>query len=199
MVFLSTMDQPRTWRKEEAIFKEYGCMLRTSKAIGLGVHPRTLYALHEAGRLRRVSRGLYRLADLPELGNPDLATVAARIPQGVICLVSALAFHEITTQIPHQVDIALPRGTKQLRLDFPPRAYSVSQNRFLGLAWQHTLSMAFQSASMMRPKRWRIASGSAIASGLMWPLRGSGSSTSTRRRLSASCWTTRGCAAWNAS
>jgi len=125
------MGQPQTWRKAEAIFKEHGGMLRTSRAIALGVHPRTLYALHEAGRLRRVTRGLYRLAGLPELGNPDLATVAARIPQGVICVVSALAFHEITTQIPHQVDIAVPRGTKQPRLDFPPtRIFRFSEPMF---------------------------------------------------------------------
>lgn len=125
------MDQPNTWHKAEAIFEKHGGMLRTSKAIAFGVHPRTLYALREAGRLQRVSRGLYRLADLPELGNPDLATVAARIPQGVICLISALAFHEITTQIPHQVDIAVPRGTKQPRLDFPPtRIFRFSEPMF---------------------------------------------------------------------
>ncbi len=106
-------------------------MLRTSKAIALGVHPRTLYALHEAGRLQRVSRGLYRLAHLPEIGNPDLAIVAARIPQGIICLISALAIHKITTQIPHQVDIAVPRGTKQPRLDFPPiRVFRFSEPMF---------------------------------------------------------------------
>lgn len=114
------MDHPNTWRKAEAAFKKHGGMLRTSRAIALGVHPRTLYALREAGRLRQVSRGLYRLADLPELGNPDLAAVAARIPQGVVCLISALAFHGITTQIPHKVDVAVPRGTKQPRLRFPP-------------------------------------------------------------------------------
>ncbi|MDA8384600.1 MAG: transcriptional regulator [Betaproteobacteria bacterium] len=95
-------------------------MLRTSRAIALGVHPRVLYGLRDTGRLREVTRGLYRLADLPELGNPDLAAVAARIPQGVICLISALAFHGLTTQIPHQVDVAVPRGTKQPRLQFPP-------------------------------------------------------------------------------
>lgn len=125
------MKQPNAWRKAEAIFKKHGGMLRTSKAIALGVHPRTLYALREAGRLQRVSRGLYRLADFPELGNPDLATVAARIPQGIICLISALAFHEITTQIPHQIDIAVPRGTKQPRLDFPPtRIFRFSEPMF---------------------------------------------------------------------
>lgn len=114
------MDHPETWRKAEAVFKKHGGMLRTSRALALGVHPRVLYGLREAGRLQQVSRGLYRLTDLPELGNPDLAAVASRVPQGVICLISALAFHGITTQIPHQVDVAVPRGTKQPRLDFPP-------------------------------------------------------------------------------
>jgi hypothetical protein len=56
-------------------------MLRTSRAIALGVHPRILYGLRDSGRLQQVSCGLYRLTDLPELGNPDLAAVAARIPQ----------------------------------------------------------------------------------------------------------------------
>ncbi|MDO8705871.1 MAG: type IV toxin-antitoxin system AbiEi family antitoxin domain-containing protein [Sulfuricaulis sp.] len=114
------MDHPENWRKAEAVFKKYGGMLRTSRAIALGVHPRILYGLRDSGRLQQVSRGLYRLTDLPELGNPDLAAVAARIPQGVICLISALAFHGITTQIPHQVDVAVPRGTKQPRIQFPP-------------------------------------------------------------------------------
>ncbi len=114
------MDHAQTWRKAEAVFKTHGGMLRTSRAIALGVHPRTLYALRDAGRIQQVTRGLYRLAELPELGNPDLAAVASRIPQGVVCLISALAFHGMTTQIPHQVDVAVPRGTKQPRLDFPP-------------------------------------------------------------------------------
>lgn len=114
------MDHAQTWRKAEAVFKKHGGMLRTSRAIALGVHPRTLYGLRDAGRIQQVTRGLYRLADLPELGNPDLATVASRIPQGVVCLISALAFHGMTTQIPHQVDVAVPRGTKLPRLDFPP-------------------------------------------------------------------------------
>ncbi len=114
------MEHPEAWRKAETVFKKHGGMLRTSRALALGVHPRVLYGLREAGRLQQVSRGLYRLTDLPELGNPDLAAVASRVPQGVICLISALAFHGITTQIPHQVDVAVPRGTKQPRLDFPP-------------------------------------------------------------------------------
>ncbi len=85
-----------------------------------GVHPRTLYHLRDSGRLVQVSRGVYRLADLPELNQPDLVVVAARVPQAVFCLISALAFHEITTQVPHEVQIALPRGTRTPRLDHPP-------------------------------------------------------------------------------
>ncbi|MCA9296930.1 MAG: hypothetical protein KC983_10435, partial [Phycisphaerales bacterium] len=59
--------------------------------------------------------------------NPDLMTVAGRIPRGVICLVSALAFHEITTQIPHAVDLALPRGMTTPAIRYPPiRTYRFS-------------------------------------------------------------------------
>lgn len=49
-----------------------------------------------------------------------MTIVALKIPQAVVCLVSALAFHELTTQIPHAVDIALPRGAERPRLDYPP-------------------------------------------------------------------------------
>jgi len=134
------MDHSEASRKAERIFKKHGGMLRTSHAIAFGVHPRILYSLRDTGRLQQVSRGLYRLADLPELGNPDLAAVAVRVPQGVICLISALAFHKITTQIPHQVDVALPRGTKQPRLHFPPiRAFRFSTPMYKGGIETHRL------------------------------------------------------------
>jgi predicted transcriptional regulator of viral defense system len=114
------------------LFREHGDVLRTSEAMRLGIHPRTLYSLRDAGVLDRLSRGLYRLADAPPLSNPDLVTVALRIPRGVVCLVSALSFHELTTQVPHAVDIALPQGAEQPRLDYPPvRVY-----RFSGAAWR---------------------------------------------------------------
>jgi len=101
-------------------FREHGGMLRTSEAIRLGIHPRTLYAMRDAKIIEPLSRGLYRLADLPTLGNPDLVSVARRVPGGVICLVSALAYHELTTQIPHEVHLALPRGAEPPRLENPP-------------------------------------------------------------------------------
>jgi len=113
-------DQQNGLESAETLFRKHGGMLRASEAIALGIHPRTLYRLRDENRLVTVSRGLYRLADLPELSDPDLVSVATRIPQAVICLISALAFHEITTEIPHEVSIALPRTVKRPRLDYPP-------------------------------------------------------------------------------
>jgi len=102
------------------VFRRHGGVLRTSKALRLGIHPRKLYAMRDAGVLECLSRGLYRLTDLPPLGNPDLVAVALKVPTGVVCLISALAYHELTTQIPHEVYLALPRGAEPPRLDHPP-------------------------------------------------------------------------------
>ena len=102
------------------LFKAHGGCLRTSEALRLGISPRTLYALRDTGLLERLSRGLYRLTEFPALSAPDLAIVALKIPQAVICLVSALAFHELTTQVPHAVNIALVRGAERPRLGHPP-------------------------------------------------------------------------------
>lgn len=88
-------------------------------ALRAGISRRTLYGMHEAGVLERLSRGVYRLASLPSLSTPDLITVATRVPNAVVCLISALAFHELTTQVPHAVDIAMP-GTKKPHIDYPP-------------------------------------------------------------------------------
>jgi predicted transcriptional regulator of viral defense system len=82
-----------------AIFEREGGTLRMSKALRAGISRRTLYAMRDRGILAQLGRGVYRLASLPELGEPDLVAVCARIPHGVICLISALAFHDLTTQI----------------------------------------------------------------------------------------------------
>jgi len=117
--------------KAQDAFRRAGGVLRTTQALRAGVHPRDLYALREAGTLERVSRGVYRLSDLPPLAEPDLVTVAARVPKAVIALVSALHFHGITTEIPHHVSIALPRGTSRPKLDWPPlRVYWLSGAMF---------------------------------------------------------------------
>ena len=117
--------------KAVAAFKKHNGILRTAQAMRAGIHPATFYAMRDSGALERVSRGVYRLAGSPPLGNPDLVTVATRIPAGVICLISALSFHELTTQIPHEVHLALPRGAEEPRVDHPPfRTYRFSGRAF---------------------------------------------------------------------
>ena len=113
-------DKNTSFERAIKVFRRHGGVLRTSEAIRLGIHPRTLYAMRDAGVLDCLSRGLYRIADLPHLSNPDLVAVALKVPKGVICLISALAYHELTTQIPHEVYLALPRGAEPPRLDHPP-------------------------------------------------------------------------------
>lgn len=118
-------------RKAQEIFAAHGGTLRTREALAAGIHPRTLYAMRDAGELEQLARGLYRLAELPPLSDPDLATVGKRVPQGVICLISALAFHELTTQIPHVVHLALPRNARTPKLDYPPvQVYRFSGDAF---------------------------------------------------------------------
>lgn len=102
------------------IFEEHGGNLRTGDALEAGIHPRTLYAMRNAGELEQTARGLYRLADLPIAGEPDLMTIAQRLPKAVLCLLSALAFHQLTTQVPHRVQVALPRTARVPKLDYPP-------------------------------------------------------------------------------
>lgn len=107
-------------RQAEEIFRKHGGAMRTTEAMKAGIHPRTLYAMRDEGTLERLSRGLYRLATALPLSNPDLVTVALKVPDGVICLISALAYYELTTQIPHAVYVAIPRGAEPPRLDHPP-------------------------------------------------------------------------------
>ncbi len=91
-----------------------------SEAIERGITRYMLYSLHDKGVVERISRGVYRLVELPPVSNPDLFAIAIRYPNAVVCLVSALSFHEITTQIPHEVSIAVSRESRAPSMDYPP-------------------------------------------------------------------------------
>ncbi len=127
----NTKNRGSRFDRAVGIFKKHGGILRTAQALRAGIHPGTLYAMRDSGALDAVSRGVYRLANSPPLSNPDLVTVGTRVPGGVICLISALAFYELTTQIPHEVHVALPRGAEEPRLDHPP----IKTYRFTGEAF----------------------------------------------------------------
>ena len=99
-------------------FLSAGGVLGTSEALASGVEERTLYWMREAGLVEPLSRGVYHLAALPLPAYPDVAAVLRRAPHAVLCLVSALQFHEIGTQIPAAVQIALPTGVKAPRIAY---------------------------------------------------------------------------------
>ena len=88
-----------TKAKAIEIIKAKDGTIRTAEAIEKGIHPVTLYKLRDSGVLEKITRGLYRLAELEAISNPDLIPIATRIPHAVICLTSALSFHDLTTQI----------------------------------------------------------------------------------------------------
>ena len=102
------------------IFRKHGGQLRMSEAIANGITRYMLYSLRDKGIVEQVSRGVYRLVEMPPISNPDLVTVGLRFPNAVICLISALSYHNITTQIPHAVSVAVPRNSRIPSLDYPP-------------------------------------------------------------------------------
>lgn len=95
-------------------------MIRRGDLAARGISPKHLQRLYEQGLLMRSGRGVYLPveADLDE--NASLVEVALRVPAGVVCLLSALQFHGLTTQLPHQVWIALPLRAHTPRVDYPP-------------------------------------------------------------------------------
>jgi predicted transcriptional regulator of viral defense system len=121
------------------LFRERGGTLRTRDLIALGVHTDALYQLRESGQIVELDRGLYRLAEVSEAEHPDLAVVAARAPNAAVCLISALSYHNITTQIPSSVHLAVPRGLyRGISLSVPVTVYRFDPKTFKeGLETQH--------------------------------------------------------------
>jgi predicted transcriptional regulator of viral defense system len=110
--------------KERAkkILKKFSGPIRTSAMKNWGIHSRTIKALLEDRILEKISRGVYQFTESEHSISSDLAIVTSKYPQGIICLTSALAFHDITTQIPHEVSMAIEKGAREPKSNFPPIA-----------------------------------------------------------------------------
>ncbi len=108
------------YASSKKIFEKHNGLLRASEAIRLGVPEHIVYEMVQSGDLVREARGIYRLADREMLGNSDLVQVSLLVPKGVLCLISALYFYELTTQIPHSVYVALPQNAGRPRMAYPP-------------------------------------------------------------------------------
>lgn len=102
-----------------ALAKRKG-ILRVKDLQEAGIHPEYLRRLCEKGTLLKIGRGLYMSADAPLSANTSLAQASRRVPCGVICLLSALRFHEIGTANPFEVWIALDQDVRRPRVEYPP-------------------------------------------------------------------------------
>lgn len=96
-------------------------VLRARDVANQGVHTSTLTRLRRSGALEKVGPGRYRLAkEQPRTEHHDLVVATSAVPRSVVCLLSALRFHDIGTQLPPDVWIAVPRGARVPRLTAPP-------------------------------------------------------------------------------
>jgi predicted transcriptional regulator of viral defense system len=112
--------RPHRQRDRLAAFLRERGIARLAEIRGAGITAATVSRLEREGVVTRLGRGLYQLADSVTDANHTLAEAAKRVPKGVICLVSALAFHGITDQMPRRVWIAIGPKDWKPRVDYPP-------------------------------------------------------------------------------
>lgn len=105
-------------------------LIRAGEFAALGLRRAQIYKLLRAGAIERQARGLYTSAGHELSPEHVLAQVAKRVPGGVFCLLTALLFHKLTTQLPAEVWIALPEKARKPQLDYPRLRIA----RFSGLA-----------------------------------------------------------------
>jgi predicted transcriptional regulator of viral defense system len=114
-------------------------LLRASHLQELGIARVMLTRLTASGQLERVGRGVYRLADAQGAEHESLATLAVKVPQAVFCLLTALQIHELTTQLPRHVWIAMPQGSHVPKMDYPP----VKMVQFSGDAYAQGIEVVY--------------------------------------------------------
>ena len=95
-------------------------VLRARELTRQGISRQRIRRLTEKGELLHVGRGLYIRPDATVTENHTLAQVCARVPHGIVCLASALQFHNLTTQNPWQVWLMIERHARAPKLDYPP-------------------------------------------------------------------------------
>ena len=95
-------------------------IIRAEDVEAVGTSRNYLYRMHKEGLLEKIAVGLYTLPEAPVTENSSLAEVAKRLPHAVVCLISALSYHEITTQIPHEIWLTIPRGSWRPDVQYPP-------------------------------------------------------------------------------
>jgi predicted transcriptional regulator of viral defense system len=113
------------------VFKAGDGYARTKDVTDAGVYNVYLNRLLEDGRIEKIKRGLYRWVGMNETGYQGVVDVSKAIPGGVVCLLSALSFYNLTTAKPMEVSIAVNKKRKVIKPDYPPiKIYYFMDNIF---------------------------------------------------------------------
>jgi predicted transcriptional regulator of viral defense system len=140
MTVIKKAHRPVGARNRVLTLARRGSIVRTRDAVAHGVHAETIARMARAGVLERIGPGRYRLTSADVTEHHDLVLASLAVPTSIICLLSALHFYNLGTQLPHQVWIAVPRGARVPRLSFPPlRAVRMSPSTFSQGIEQHQL------------------------------------------------------------
>jgi predicted transcriptional regulator of viral defense system len=106
-------------------------VVRLRDAMEHGIHPEVLRRLVASEQMVRVARGVYSLPDRNATEHDDLVQAAIRVPAGVICLLSALNYHQIGTQMPHEVWMMIDRRSRRPTIDSPPMRFILASGSSL--------------------------------------------------------------------
>ena len=114
------MLETRTQRERAHSLLQANGILRLAELRSAGVTAATISRMERNGEIIRLARGIYQLHDAPLDASHSLAEAAKRVPKGVVCLVSALAFHGLTDQLPRKVWMAIGEKDWAPRSKAPP-------------------------------------------------------------------------------
>ncbi|MBI4777154.1 MAG: AbiEi antitoxin N-terminal domain-containing protein [Deltaproteobacteria bacterium] len=114
------MEKTRTGEDRVLALARNKGVLRLKDLKEEGIHPENLRRLVKRGRLVKIARGLYEAPDKEISADHSLVLASKRLPDGIICLLSALRFHELGSQDPFEVWIALDRRAAKPKIGFPP-------------------------------------------------------------------------------
>lgn len=120
-----------TKTQELLLYSKQVKIFRTRDAEKKGFKRREIAALLAVGKIERISRGLYRIANAQVYSNQSYAEFAARCPKAVVCLLSALQFHSVTTQLPREIWCAINGTARAPRIAYP----ELRIVRFVGKAY----------------------------------------------------------------
>lgn len=126
---------------------------RVADAERAGVPRYELYRLRARGELLRAGRGVFRLAGGAISSSTDLATVCARIPGGIICSNSALAYWDLTDELPAVIHVAVARGAHRPRIDFPATEVHVFAAATFDLERREETTETGERLSIYSPER----------------------------------------------